>query len=43
MTRASALARLGMHWHDLPQLRVDLLAAIKRANNDLLHSFRKGL
>lgn len=42
MTRAAALHRLGLYWHDLPQLRLDLLSAIARANTDLLDSFTKG-
>ena len=41
MNRASlALLRLGLDWHDLAQMQLDLRATIARSNNDLVHSFR---
>ena len=41
MSRAGLeLLRLGLDWHDLAQMQLDLRAAIARNNNDLVHSFR---
>jgi hypothetical protein len=34
------LRRLNVTNDDVLQMRLDLLAAIKRSNNDLIHSFR---
>lgn len=42
MSAASiALWRLGLDWHDVAQMQLDMRAAIKRSNNDLIHSFRQ--
>lgn len=42
MNPHAALRRVGITADDLPSMRADLLAAIKRSNNDLLHRFRGG-
>lgn len=37
---AVALCRLNVTHEDVLAMRLDLLTAIRRSNNDLLHSFR---
>lgn len=39
----SEIRRLGLTPDVVAQMRLDLRAAIARSNNDLLHSFRKGV
>jgi len=40
MEALAALYRLGLDWHDVALMHLEFIAAIERANDDLIRSFR---